>query len=726
MKTNLGCLMLVAAMAVVPARSQEAPSRFGAIDSERLANVASEPGQWLTGGRGWGQSYFSPLSGVNAGNVSRLGFAWHFDTDTTNGLEATPVVVDGVLYTSGPWGVVYAVDARTGQKLWTFDPEVERQFARFACCGIVNRGVAVHSERVFVASLDGRLHALDARLGEPAWQADTLFDKSRGYSVTGAPYVAGDVVVIGNSGGEYDARGYVSAYDLATGELRWRFFTVPGDPSRPFEHQELELAAQTWDPNSLWEVGLGGTVWDGMAYDPELDLLYVGVGNSTPYARKVRSPSGGDNLFLASILAIRPGSGRLVWHYQTTPAENWDYTATQKMILADLAIDGRPRKVLLQAPKNGFFYVLDRATGELLSAEPYVPVNWASHVDKSTGRPVETGQGEYFDEAKLVFPSPAGGHNWQPMAFNPQTGLVYIPAIEMGAIFQIPKREFEYVPKGMNVYSQFIMTVDGSMGVGGLSGRGLDWDELSRGQPDPTVRGFLRAWDPVRQQQRWQVDTSGPFEGQMAATWNGGGVMTTAGNLVLQGRTTGELYAYAADTGELLHVVEIGTSIIAAPMSYEIDGRQYVAVMAGLGGAGGRGHVIGTAAASRGNAGRIVALTLDGGDVPMPPLRRQPPPPGRPAVARRGEAEVIERGSQLFEQHCRRCHSNSGVGGVPDLTRMSSRVHERFEDIVLRGALVERGMASFADLLEAGDSEALYAYLIDRAWAAFEDAEKQP
>ena len=327
----------------------DGPSEFGQIDAARLARADDEPCQWFTGGRDFGQTYHSPLTDINDRNVAELGFAWQYELPTTRGLEATPVVVDGVMYTSGPWGTVFALDAATGEELWTFDPEVDPQTARFACCDIVNRGVAVWEGAVFVAALDGRLFALDARTGETLWEVDTIVDHGRAYTVTGAPYIAKDVVVIGNSGGEYDARGYVSAYETRDGALRWRFFTVPGDPSLPFEHPELEWAAETWDPNSLWEVGLGGTAWDGMAYDPQLNLLYVGTGNSTPYARKLRSPSGGDNLFLVSILAINPDDGRLVWHYQTTPAENWDFTAVQKMILADLEIDGRTRSVLMQA-----------------------------------------------------------------------------------------------------------------------------------------------------------------------------------------------------------------------------------------------------------------------------------------------------------------------------------------------------------------------------------------
>ncbi len=364
---------------------------WGRIDEQRLARHDAEPEQWFTGGRDHNQSYFSPLRLVNEESVGDLGYAWHYELNTTRGLEATPIVVDGVMYTSGPWGMVYSLDAATGAERWVYDPEVDGQVARYACCDVVNRGVAVWEGKVYVGALDGRLIALDAETGEVLWEVDTIVDHERAYTVTSAPYIANDVVVIGNAGGEFDARGYVTAYDTDTGEERWRFFIVPGDPSQPYEHAELEWAAETWDPNSTWEVGLGGTAWDAMAYDPELNLLYVGTGNSTPYARKLRSPSGGDNLFLASILAINPDDGRLVWHYQTTPGENWDYTAVQKMILADLAIDGRTRKVLMQAPKNGFFYVLDRETGELISAEPYVQVNLASHVDRETGRPEREG-----------------------------------------------------------------------------------------------------------------------------------------------------------------------------------------------------------------------------------------------------------------------------------------------------------------------------------------------
>ncbi|MHA7838599.1 MAG: outer membrane protein assembly factor BamB family protein, partial [bacterium] len=382
----------LACRAGAPALDPVAPSGGAA----RSGVEAPAAGEWPGHGRDAGEQRFSPLDQIHSGNVERLGLAWTADLETRRGIEATPLVVDGVLYVTAAWSVVHAFDARTGERLWRFDPQVTRVRATYFCCGVINRGVAYDRGRVFVGTLDGRLVALDAGTGEPIWETLTI-DPSRPYSITGAPRVVGDRVVIGNAGADLGVRGYVSAYDVATGTLVWRFYTVPGPPDRPQESPALERALDTWTGSLWWKVGGGGTVWDSMAWDPELDLLYVGTGNGSPWNRALRSPEGGDNLYLASILALRPETGELVWHYQTTPAESWDYTATQSLILADLEIDGRMRRVLMQAPKNGFFYVLDRATGELLSATPFAEVTWASGVDPETGRPIETGEGDYAD-----------------------------------------------------------------------------------------------------------------------------------------------------------------------------------------------------------------------------------------------------------------------------------------------------------------------------------------
>jgi quinohemoprotein ethanol dehydrogenase len=631
-----------------------------------------------------------------------------------------------VMYASGPWGFVHAVDARSGRGLWVFDPKVDESITSKVCCGITNRGVSYSDGRLFVASIDGRLFALDAKTGKTLWEVDTIVDRARGYTVTGSTYVAGDVVVIGNSGAELDARGYVTAYNVRTGAQRWRFFTVPASATGPFEHPEMEAAAKTWDPNSFWDVGLGGTVWDGMAYDPALDLVYVGVGNSALYPRKLRSPSGGDNLYVASILALHAKTGRLAWHYQTTPGDQWDYTATQKMILADLEIDGRERRVLMQAPKNGFFYVLDRETGELLSAKPYVPVTWASHVDLKTGRPVETGRADYDDQPRMVFPGPAGGHNWHPMSFSQETGLVYIPAIESGAVFWIPKEPFKYQKGGINLGALYTFVLDGAIDWGPYAEGMPSLAQLSEGQPDTVFRGYLRAWDPVANKVAWQVETSGQWAGQLNAIWNGGGVMSTAGGLVFQGRSTGFLHVYEAATGKELTAINLGVSIMAAPMTYELDGEQYVAVMAGFGGALGGTHPEGTAAYRYGNAGKLIVLRLGGGAVPLPDEIKRDAKFPRPVAERSGSADTITRGMELFARHCSVCHKNNAAAGtVPDLRRIDAKTYAEFSDIVLEGTRATRGMGAFKGQLTAQDVDAIRAAMIDEAWRAY-DAEQSP
>jgi len=680
----------------------------GAVDRHRLMSADAEPGQWLANGRDWRGGYYSPLRQIDAHTVPRLGYAWGYDLGTARGLEATPIVVDGVMYTSGDWGRVYALDARTGKALWRFTPDIDGQYGRYACCDVVNRGVAVWRGRVYVGALDGWLYALDARNGKVLWRADTFVSRKRPYTITGAPQIAGGVVVIGQGGADFaDGRGYVSAYDLVSGKLRWRFFTVPGDPKKPVENPELAAAARTWSPNSLWTSGGGGTPWDAMAYDPSLDLLYVGTGNASPYAWRDRSPGGGDNLFLASILAIHPSTGRLAWHYQTVPGEQWDYTATQKMILADLPFGGRTRHVLMQAPKNGFFYVLDRQTGELLSAKPYAPVNWASRVDLKTGRPVFTGEADYEKGPALVYPAASGAHNWQPMAFNPDTGLVYIPVIEGAMIYA---KGYDLHARSLadrwNVNGVFIEDYPAA-GIPDLQLPALSG--VLRGRVPPMRRGVLRAWDPVAGKIVWDAPSPGYWEG---------GVLTTKGGLVIQGDSRGQLVVRNARDGYVLKTIDTGSSIMAAPMAYSIDGVEYIAVMAGYGGAAGWAYPPTSAAYRYGNEGRILVFKLDGPAVPKPPVFVEQPIPRPPA--RFGSAADIRRGELLFGAQCSRCHANVARGLVPDLRRMSSEDHQSFEDIVLRGQRVDAGMGRFDDVLNPADVRAIHAYLIDLAWTDFE------
>lgn len=704
----------------------QAHAAIGDIDQQRLIEDKN-PGDWLTLGRDYQQSYFSPLDSINNNTVEGLGFAWSYELDNIAGFQATPIVVDGIMFTSGPWGAAYAIDAKTGKEIWNFKPVIDQTQLSKVCCGQVNRGVAVWQSRVYIASIDGYLNALDAATGKRLWQVDTITDRKLGYTITGAPYIANDVVVVGNSGADMDARGYVTAYELDSGKQRWRFFTVPGDPANEVEHPELKMALETWDPNSLWEAGLGGTVWDGMAYDPELNLLYIGTGNATPFSRKLRSPAGGDNLFISSILAINPDSGRLAWHYQTTPGDSWDYTAAQKLVMAEMKIDGRDRKIIMQAPKNGFFYVLDRQTGELLSAEPYIPINWAEKVDMATGRPVETGHADYYTEPKLIYPSPLGGHNWNPMAFNPETGLMYIPTQRGAAIYAMPKEEFIYRPGQRNYHAILVMAVPGLTGfdgpfMAGLISDGLPSIELlAKGQPDYTAKSVLVAWDPIKQKKVWEVDTSGIWSGQLAGLRNGGGVMTTAGGLVFQGRGDGQLTVYNALSGQALKTIDIGSSIIASPISYFIDGEQYIAVMVGM------GHYLPRelAGTQDTSVGRVISFKLGGGAVPAPKQKSQTEIAQQdksnsldyPPLPRQGTPQQYKSGEALYRRICSGCHN---TGAAPDFQLMSAQTHNDFYAIVMEGKSAGKGMASYSDVLTEAEAEALHCYLIDIAWQGFE------
>jgi quinohemoprotein ethanol dehydrogenase len=637
------------------------------VDDAALSHVEKRPGEWLSHGRDYAEQRHSPLAQIDEHNVEGLGLAWSFDTGTDRGLEATPLVVDGVLYTTGSWSVVFALDARTGALLWKWDPQVDRRYDEVACCDVVNRGVAFYEGRVYVGVLDGRLTALDAKTGEPLWETVTV-DQTKPYTITGAPRVVKGKVIIGNGGAELGVRGYVSAYDAGTGALDWRFHTVPGDPSLPFESEAMARAAETWSGGEWWRYGGGGTAWDSMAFDPELDLLYVGTGNGSPWTRHIRSPGGGDNLYLSAILALDPDDGRLVWHYQTTPGDNWDYTSTQHMILADLEVAGRHRKTILQAPKNGFFYVLDRETGELLSAEPYAEVTWAERIDPKTGRPVEAAGADYREGGAYITPSPSGGHNWQPMSFNPQTGLVYIPTQDRASYFHLAE-DFEHRPGRWNT---------------GVRRSGFPDELLAREWPHT---GYLLAWDPVLQKERWRVR----FEN----FWNGG-TLTTAGNLVFHGTAAGDFAAYRASDGERLWQAWLGTGILAAPISYRVDDVQYVSIMAGWGG--------GPVRRFR-NPGRLYTFAL-GGEAGLPERPRQPEVA---ALHYTATQETLVRGAGLFRAYCGRCHG--GGTTIADLRYSPEGVFDLYREILHDGILSNVGMRPFRQLSE-GDIEAIRVHVL--------------
>ena len=663
------------------------------VDHARMLAADAHPGQWMSVGRTYDEQRFSPLAQINPETVGRLGLAWYADINTERGMEASPLVVDGVLYNVQPWNIVTAYDAKTGRVLWTYDPEVPLRFGRLACCDIVSRGLAAWNGKIYVATLDGRLIALDAKTGAPVWSVLTV-DNSKGYTITGAPRVFDGRVLIGNGGAEIGVRGYVSAYDAETGAQLWRWYTVPGNPADGFENAAMEMAAKTWT-GEWWKAGGGGTVWDSLAYDPELNLVYVGTGNGSPWAWKWRSPGGGDNLFLASIVALRADSGEYVWHYQTVPGEQWDYTATQHMILADIEIGGRLRKVLMQAPKNGFFYVLDRATGELISAEKIVPVNWATGIDKATGRPIENPEARYGVTPVMVSPGAGGAHNWNPMAFSPLTGLVYVPVSET------------YMAYGL------AESWDPARGGLGTSFTGFDAERKAIAEyADAHSKGWLSAWNPVSQREVWR----GPVEQK-----GSGGVLVTAGNLVFQGTIGTTFVAYRADTGEKVWEMPVQQVPIAAPIAYEVDGEQYIAVNAGWG--GGLAHV------ERSNYSqlflskpRLLVFKL-GGTARLPPLPPEsmqvpelsPPPPltGTPAQVALGE--------RLYGENCALCHGTAARGGVKDLRHMTPATHAAFLDIVLGGTRAASGMASFADTLSREQAEAIHHYLISRAHEDWEE-----
>lgn len=652
-------------------------------------------------GMPWQQetAHFSPAAQIDAGNAGQLGVAWEFADfvvrgRTNRGVEATPVVVGDTMYMTGPWSVVYALDAKTGAERWRYDPQADGQFARRTCCDAVNRGVAVADGQVFVATLDGYLVSLDAKTGKPAWKVDTIVDRTRSYAITGAPRVAGKTVVIGNGGAEMGVRGYVTALDRRTGKLAWRFFTVPGDPAKgPDEHPEVTEARKTWDPKSRWDLGGGGTAWDSIVYDPDTNIVYVGTGNGMPHPAWSRSPAGGDNLYLSSIVALNADTGRKAWHYQTTPKDSWDYTATQNMILADLRFGDRVRKVVMQAPKNGFFYVLDRVSGELLSAEKYTEVTWADRVDLKTGRPVFSAQGDFSKGEKLVWPSEAGGHNWPPMAYNPVTGLVYIPVLEAPMTFTT-------TPEPYRPYSPAQGSSTSLPGVLPLVGaKAPDYP----GQPKPKFEQVLKAWNPATGKVVWESRAM-PF-------WSGG-VTTTATGLVIQGSADGFLTVYDGRSGKVVARIEVGTGIMAAPMSYELDGEQYLAVPAGFGGAMNGAFLPGWAAAKRENGSRLLVFKLGASGMPkLPALLASTPLVPAPAKYR-GTAAQVAHGESLFNANCARCHGGAELpGGYPNLWKMPAERHDAFLSIVRDGAFAEAGMASFKDVLSERDMADIHAYL---------------
>ena len=656
--------------------------------------------EWLNYGRTYKEQRYSPLAEINKNNVNELDLAWSFKFDTARGMEATPIMHNGVLYVSTGWSHVHAINARTGAEIWHYDAKVPKAHLAKTCCGPVNRGVAIWQKdntaplQVFFGSLDGRLIALDALTGEENWSVQST-PTDGNYSITGAPRIVKDMVIIGNGGGELGVRGYISAYDVSSGEMRWRFYTVPGDRNKPQESEALEKALSSWSGDEWYKLGGGGgTVWDTLVFDPDLDILYIGTGNGSPWNRDLRSPGGGDNLYLSSIVAINPNDGKYIWHYQTTPRENWDYTATQQLILAELTIKGEERKIIMQAPKNGFFYVLDRVTGELLSAEKFGHVTWATHVDMATGRPVESEFADYQKNGgSYLWPSPFGAHNWQPMSYSQKTGYIYIPVQSFPAYFT-GQKEVRYLENRWNT------------GVDLNEIRGPQSWVAGRAVMDALVYGELVAWDPIKNERAWTVRHPKP---------SNGGTLSTAGNLVFQGTWDGVFTAYDAANGDPLWQYQSDSAILAGPITYELDGDQYVAVAQGSGG--------------------VVMLTI--GDE----VRKNTVNQNRLLVFKRGKSEkgflpiddavvqiqplyghsdtddaTIKNGEYLYHTNCASCHGIDATSNyvVPDLRYMTEKTHEDFATIVLGGSLTHKGMIGFYETLNLDDVNMIHEYLKDK------------
>lgn len=675
--------LLVLAAAAAPGLAGHA-----GVDNRVLSGTANTA-DWPGTGRAFDQQRYSPLSAINTTNVQRLGLVSWLDLADVAYVATAPLEMNGVIYFAAGYSVVHAVDATSGRLLWKYDPQVSGFKMRLAWG---SRGLALWHDKVYVGTQDGRLVALDARSGRLAWQTQTTEPGDVGY-ITGAPLVYNGKVLIGQGGADFGAlRGYVTAYDAETGKQLWRFYLVPGDPAKGFENEAMRMAAATWT-GQWWRYGGGGTVWNSMTYDPELNRVYLGTGNGAPWNRRIRSPGGGDNLFLSSIVALDADSGRYLWHYQTTPGECWDFNSDEDLILATLPIAGRPRKLLLHAPKNGFFYVLDRQNGQLLSAQKFAKVTWAERVDLTTGRPVEAANARYQSGETLIWPGPLGAHSWQPMSFDPDTGLVYLPGRDVAGY---------YNDKGIDP-TTWQMGRDGTMGVN------LSVDDAAV----DVGRGWLVAWDPLKQAQAWRLPLPGVTSG---------GTMATHGGLVFQANAAGEFVAYEATSGRKLWSFDMQVGGNAPPITYSVRGRQYIAALSGW---GGQTMMLGSLSAQHGWVGRehprrLLIFAL-GGRAQLPPA----PPPSRPAPLQENglqlDAARIARGWTLYG-NCVSCHGLGVVAGgyAPDL-RASPLVTQpaALDAVVRQGSLESRGMPRFAELTPE-DLESLRHFIRSRARAALD------
>ncbi len=697
--------LLAACSNASPTKTADAPAMVypvgsAAVNQERLLNASREPGSWLATGGDYDEQRFSLLDQINETNVSKLGLAWYADIDTERGQESTPVVVDGVMYLTTAWSLVKAYNIKSGELLWAYDPKVDRAKGADACCDVVNRGVAAWNGKIYLGALDGRLIALDGKTGKEVWSAPTTPPGTH-HTITGAPRIANGKVFIGNGGAEYDIRGYISAFDAETGKQLWRWYSVPGDPAKPYEQPELAEAAKTWKGDQYWKLGGGATIWDSIVYDPDTNLIYFGTGNGLSWAQEARSPGGGDNLFVSSIVALNADTGKYAWHYQETPGDEWDYDNCNPLMVADLKLERGKTHVVMQASKNGFYYVLEAKSGKLLSAEKYVPeTNWATHIDMKTGRPVENPDARYSKSGKpvIIWPAALGMHNWHPMAYSPETGYVYIPVTVSNAPYAA-QDDFVFNPKGWNTGTDF-------------SG-GASLYTKPGAPPRGNVTSYILAWDPAKAKEVWRIPNK---------EYGASGILATSGNLIFSGNHNGQFVAYDARTGKELWAAPTQARVVAAPSTYLVDGQQQVAVLVGARGLPpGQKRTVGVSA----NNSRIMVFR-PGGSASLPAAMAAPGAGAAPKQVTinppllTANNETVAAGEQAFAANCAVCHGGTAVPAAgataPDL-RYSSLLpfRNQWNGPVRNGERATRGMPGFATMLDEETTDSILAYVIKRA-----------
>ncbi|AOX21060.1 PQQ-dependent dehydrogenase, methanol/ethanol family [Kozakia baliensis] len=715
-----GC-MLATTIGLAAAPKSYAQDDHGAT-GEAIIHADEHPENWLSYGRTYSEQRYSPLSQINKDNVGNLKLAWHYDLDTNRGQEGTPLIVDGVMYATTNWSKMKALDAATGKLIWAYDPKVPGNIADKGCCDTVNRGAAYWNGKVYFGTFDGRLIALDAKTGKLVWSVYTIpkeaeLGHQRSYTIDIAPRVVKGRVIIGNGGAEFGARGFVSAFDAETGKLDWRFFTVPNPENKPdgaaSDKVLMSKAYQTWGDGAWKQQGGGGTVWDAISYDPVTDLVYLGVGNGSPWNYKFRSGGKGDNFFLGSIVALKPETGEYVWHFQETPMDQWDYTSVQHIMTLDMPINGQMRHVIVHAPKNGFFYILDAKTGEFLSGKNYVYENWAKGLDPKTGRPIYNPDALWTLTGKPWYgiPGDLGGHNFAAMSYSPQTKLVYIPAQQVPFLYDQQKGGFKAHPDSWN------LGLD--MNKIGLLDDNKPENVAAKKKFFSDLKGWIIAWDPVKQAPAFTVDHKGP--------WNGG-LLTTGGGLIFQGLANGEFHAYDATNGKDLYTFPAQSAIIAPPVTYTAHGKQYVAVEVGWGGI--YPFFLGGAARTSGwtvNHSRVIAFSLDGKDALPAKNDKGFLPVKPPEQSASANDQRLADGYFQFQTYCAACHGDNGISGgvLPDLRWSGAiRTKEAFYNLVGRGALTAYGMDRFDKSMTPDQIETIREFLIKRATDSYGDEVK--